>query len=95
MSTIILIGIDPFAQPGIDYINKFNTLDHAYLHVESWLNEELEKQKNFVCGLKGDKNIHIKKYINQLKNDYYIKFYGEFTLESSEPYEYKWLIYEL
>ena len=95
MSTIILIGIDPFAQPGIDYINKFNTLDDAYLHVESWLNEELEKQKKFMCGLKGDKNIHIKKYINQLKNDYYIKFYGEFTLESSEPYEYKWLIYEL
>ena len=55
MSTIILIGIDPFAQPGIDYINKFNTLDHAYLHVESWLNEQLEKQKKFVCGLKGYK----------------------------------------
>lgn len=95
MSTIILIGIDPFAQPGIDYINKFDTLDKAYSYVKLWLNEHLEKQKKFICGLKGDKCEHIKKYIEHLKSHYYIKFYGEFTLESSEPYEYKWIIYEL
>ena len=94
MSTLILIGLDPFAQPGVDYIDKFSTLEEAYSYVELWLNEHLEKQKKFICGLKGNKNDHIKKYIEQLKIDYYIKFYGEFTIESSEPYEYKWTIYE-
>jgi|TARA_B100000963_G_C22637031_1_gene678178 hypothetical protein len=95
MTTIVLIGIDPFAQPGVDFIDKFDSLDSCYVYVMEWINNELERQKNFVCGLKGDKNKHIENYMSFLKENNYLHFYGEFTTVSSEPYEYKWLIYEL
>ena len=49
MSVIILIGIDPFAQPGIDYINKFNRLDDAYAYLTNWIDYKLEIQRGLIC----------------------------------------------
>ena len=92
MSVIILIGIDPFAQPGIDYINKFNTLDDAYEYLTNWIDYKLEIQRGLICGLKGDKTTHINKYLDYLKKYNHIDYYGEFTIESREPYEYKWIL---
>ena len=41
MTIIVLIGIDPFAQPGIDFISKFNTYDDCYKYLTYWLDEKL------------------------------------------------------
>jgi hypothetical protein len=95
MSVIILIGIDPFAQPDIDFIQRYDSIDSAYEYVKDWLDGQLEKQKKFICGLKGNKEQHIEKYITLLKNENYIHFYGEYKTESDEPYEYKWMVYNL
>jgi len=95
MTTIILVGIDPFAQPGIDFIDKFSNLDSCYSYVKKWINDELERQKKFICGLKGSKDTHIENYMLFIKENKYLHFYGEFTTITNEPYEYKWLIYEL
>ena len=95
MTIIVLIGIDPFAQPGIDFISKFNNYDDCYKYLTYWLDEKLEHQKKLISGLRGNKDKHVENYISFVKSEGYIKYYGEFTTESSEPYEYKWLIYEL
>ena len=92
MSTFILIGIDPFAQPGLDYINKFNSLKDVYTYLENWIDYKLEDQKRLICGLRGNKKTHINKYLDYIKQYNYIHFYGEFTIESREPYEYKWIL---
>ena len=95
MISYVLVGIDPFAQPGVDFISKFNSLDERTKYIENWLKKMLNKQESFVSGLKGDINRHINKYMENLKNTNELIFYGEYKIESSEPYTYKWLVYNL
>ena len=96
MSVYILIGIDPLAQPGIDEIFKYATLKEAHEHVELWLHDTLTLQSRLLCGLKGDIDQHIQKYITKLRECDYINFYGEYPgKELSGQYEYKWEVYTL
>ena len=90
---LVLIGLNPFDQPGIDFIRKFSNLNDLYVFVKDWLDYELNKQTNFVSGLKGDKNKHIDKYMDDFINKKELKFYGEYN--TNEPYLYKWLVYDL
>ena len=96
MSVYILIGIDPFAQPGINVIFKYNTLKATHDHVRTWLTNQLTIQTRLICGLKGDMDQHIRKYMTKLTECNYINFYGEYPgNEIPDPYEYKWSIYNL
>lgn len=97
MSTFILIGIDPFHQPGVDEIYKFDIKDDALKFIKDWLNAKLDQQSKTLTGLKGCKKDYIQQYINYLNEWNVIQFYGEFTHpdNANEPYEYKWELYEL
>ena len=37
-------------------------------------------------------DFQINKYLDYLKKYNHIDYYGEFTIESREPYEYKWIL---
>jgi len=95
MSIYILIGIDPFAQPGIDFIFKFDTMDIIYEYIEDWLTKKLTTQRYFLSGLKGNIETHIKNYMEYLKENNELLFYGEYKTDNIEPYTYKWNIYKV
>ena len=97
MSVFILVGIDPFHQPGVDEIYRFDTKDKVYDFINNWLDTKLTEQLHYCTSLKGDKENHIQEYINYLNDWNVVQFYGEFTHpdNASEPYEYKWELYEL
>ena len=99
MDTVfILIGIDPSLQPGIHSIDRFNTKLDAYIFVQKWITNKLNRQKNGIEGLKGKGNIesHVEQYLNDFKLTNNIHYYGEYRKNiQSLPYEHKWMLFEL
>ena len=94
MLVYILVGIDPYAQPGVNKIYRFDNRRALSLFLESWLRAHLEKQKDFVSGLRGDIESHIKNYINYAIKNNHLLFDGEFKT-NPQQYEYMWSIHAL
>ena len=93
----ILVGMDPLNTCDIDFIQKFNSFNDVLDFLHQWLSDELNKQTNFVSGVKGDISKHVSKYISHFSENYSFKFYGEYQDQyiSSEPYDYKFTLYKL
>ena len=97
MSVFILIGIDPYLQPGVHTIYRFSTKEQIYDHVEKWLESEyytyIDPDKTKSNNLKVS---HISNYIEHLKKEDYINYYRHFQ-DQTYPgaFEWKWMIYEL
>lgn len=92
----ILVGIDPFLQPGVHSIHRFDIESDAYEYMGNWLHEKLTAQQNGFGGLRGNIQLHQQKYLNRFKLDKNIYYYGEFkNYTTSIPYEYKWELYSL
>tara|TARA_B100000575_G_C23123512_1_gene650530 strand:+ start:1619 stop:1912 length:294 start_codon:yes stop_codon:yes gene_type:complete len=97
MSIFVLIGIDPYLQPGVHAIYKFSEKKELYEFVEKWLESEydthIDPNKTKSDNLKVS---HINKYIEQLKKEDYINYYRHFQDQKYPgPFEWKWMIFEL
>ena len=58
------------------------------------IDSKLEAQKGYVCGLKGNKEQHLKKYVDFLEENSEVCYYGEYLdyFNTLEPYEMKYII---
>ncbi len=95
MSVYILIGIDPYSQPGIDKIKRVDSIPDAIKFIEIWIERELNKQTKFLSGVRGDIKTHIKNYIIDFEKYNELYFYGEYKKNTNTAYEYKWNLYIL
>ena len=89
----ILIGIDPFSQPGVHQIYKFDSRQELLQFLDSWLYNDLLKSSNLISGKSYDIQDRVDMLIKQLDDDNELK-YKSMNDDLCE-YEYKWLIYEL
>ena len=89
----ILIGIDPFGQPGVDKIYKFDTKSELVEFVRTWLYNDITKSSNFVSGKDYDINARIDNFIMAFNETNELK-YKSMNDDLCE-YEYKWLMYQL
>ncbi len=95
MTVYILIGIDPYAQPGVDAILRFDSLQNTETYLLDWVKKNLEKQLGFLSGLPGHIDNHVEKYLEYFKKNRELLFYGEYRNSHEVPYEYKWSLYLL
>ena len=89
----ILIGIDPFAEPGVDKIYKFSSKDELVQFVRTWLYNDLVKCSNLISGKPYDIENRINLMIDQFKEDKTLK-YNSMNDDLCE-YEYKWIMYQI
>ena len=94
MELYLLYKVDPYSSSNIPNTYLFKNKKNAYEFVLEEINNMLEGQNNYVCGLKGDKNSHLCKYKNFLEENSMLYYYGEYQnyYETLEPYEYKYKI---
>ena len=93
MTINILIGIDPFGQPGVDKIYNFDTKQELIEFVRTWVYNDLTKCSNLISGKDYHINERTTNFINAFQDTNELKYKS--MNDSLCEYEYKWLMYQL
>lgn len=89
----ILIGIDPFSQPGVDKIYRFDTLGEMDQFLKMWIYNDLKKCNNFIQLNENQIQHKINNLLTQFNDTNELKYKS--MNDTLCEYEYKWIRYIL
>lgn len=94
MLVYILVGIDPYEQPGVHTIYKFKSYQDVCIFMKKWLEKEFDK--NNYKKQKYVKDNFITKYLEYFKSNNYIHFTNNIIYQDhSNSYDYKWQLFKI
>ena len=93
MEIFLVLIINPYFSR-VPEILLFKTKFEAVQFIINEIDSQLENQKTFVSGLKGDKDTHMANYKKFLEEYNEVYFYGEYRdyFTTYEPYEVRYRI---